>query len=543
MPVKKKKHITTKWSRLRLIALIATGVVCTTLIALTLTALPASLKKKVLRAPICDRCNVVVISLDTLSGLHLPCYGYPKNTAPNLCGFAKRNTYFTNASSQSYFTLPSHMSLFTSQYPSTHGMLEAGTSQLPQSSVTLAETLKSAGYATLYYGPIDSEYLPLNRGFARGFTYIDAEYDYEREYGLDNWKRGIDKLDENRKKGEPTFLFLHTYYVHQPYLPGTRPFHFSNDSNQKIPATKDEYFSFTPEFMEFTKRFFRQNPPMTQNLSSLFSKYMATDNHETARRLYNDLTSGDCKNYCLEAEYFYTQQKDNPRDVAYMKALYDELIFQLDTQLSDILAQLQPMLSHDTILVVTSDHGEEFMEHGDLMHRSLYGGVLRVPLILSVPQAHPKVIHQPVGIIDIYPTIVGLLGLPNIRSLEGQDLSDAVMGLPTLRLFRPVISEYYNSFNPKNTSVPLRQRAITTSRWKMYLRSLDGTSSSDIELYDVVNDPWDTTNVADKHPFVVWYLKQIHHKFNSGRTLSYPQNTAESLPLPTPEQQQRLFHY
>lgn len=308
-------------------------------------ALPVLIKKKILQKPVCERCNVVLISLDTLSGLHLPCYGYPNNTAPNLCSFASRNIFFTNANSQSYYTLPSHASLFTSQYPSTHGLLESGTTTLPPSSITLAESLKKAGYATLWYGPVDNDYLPLHRGLARGFTHIDTEYDYERANGLDNWKRGIDKLNENRNNGKPTFLFLHTYYVHHPYLPDSRALHFSNDNDQKIPVTKDEYLRFTPEFMQFTKDYFRQNPVLTKNLEQLYSKYITTQDHERARALYQELTNKDCKDYCLEAEYFYLQQKDNERDVAYMRALYDELIFQLDIRLAEILEQLKPMLS------------------------------------------------------------------------------------------------------------------------------------------------------------------------------------------------------
>lgn len=507
------------------------------------TTIPTVIKKKILRAPVCERCNIVVISLDTLSGLHLPCYGYAKNTAPNLCNFAKRNIYFTNANSQSYFTLPSHMSFFTSQYPSTHGILESGTTTLSQSSITLAESLKNAGYATLYYGPIDNDYLPLNRGIGRGFTHIDTEYDYERANGLDNWKRGVNKLNENRKNEKPTFLFLHTYYVHHPYLPESRALHFSNDNDQKIPVTKDEYLTFTPEFMQFTKDYFRQNPAMTKNFESLYTKYIATQDYEAARRLYKELTSKDCKDYCLETEYFYMQQKNDQRDVAYMRALYNELIFQLDAHLADILQQLEPMLSHDTILIITADHGEGFMEHGNLMHQSLYGEILRIPLIMSIPHATPKVIRRPIGIIDIYPTILGLLGLEKSQSIEGHDYSDAVMGLPFQSLSYPVISELYSVDFQKNTAIPLRQRTVITPRWKMYFRSLDSNSPSDIELYDVVNDPWDTINIADEYPLVVWYLKQIHRRFDSERNVQYPQNIPTPILSPTQEPQQRLFHY
>lgn len=435
------------------------------------------------------------------------------------------------------------MSLFTSQYPSTHGILEPGTTPLSPTSITLAESLKNAGYETLYFGPNSNDFFPYDRGFIRGFTYIDTKYDYDRTNGLNNWMRGINQLNENRKNGKPTFLFLHTYYVHEPYLPGLRPLQFTNDIDENIPVTKEQYFEFTPEYMQFSKNYFRQNPVKTKNLELLYKEYMITDHFDTARRLYKELINQDCQNYCLQAEFYYTQQKDNKRDVSYMKALYDELISQLDTHLGDILTQLEPMLSEDTVLIITADHGEEFMEHGSIMHRSLYGEVLRIPLILSVPRATPRIIRNPVGIIDIYPTILGILGIPKNNSIEGRDMSDDIAGLPNYLLSYPVISERYDLISKKEGQTPIIQRTVITPRWKMYLRSLEGNTPSNIELYDVVNDPWDTTNIADKHPFVIWYLSQVHDKFAANRMVNYPQNIPTSLPLPTQEQQQRLFHY
>lgn len=183
------------------------------------------------------------------------------------------------------------------------------------------------------------------------------------------------------------------------------------------------------------------------------------------------------------------------------------------------------------------------MEHGNLMHQSLYGEVLRIPLVLSVPRTAPQKIRQPVGLIDIYPTVLGLLGLEKSPSIEGRDVSDVVAGLPSRPLPHPVISERYSVIYSNNTATPLRQRTIITPKWKMHLRSIDGNAASDIELFDVVKDPWDTTNIADKHPFAVWQLKQIHRRFDSGRSVQYPQNTTAPVPSPSPEQQQRLFHY
>ena len=89
--------------------------------------------------PICDHCNVILISLDTLGANHLPCYGYERNTSPNLCNFAKENVFFTNAFSNASWTLPSHFSIFTSLYPNHHNMINYGTIKLDRITDTIAE--------------------------------------------------------------------------------------------------------------------------------------------------------------------------------------------------------------------------------------------------------------------------------------------------------------------------------------------------------------------------------------------------------------------
>ena len=72
--------------------------------------------------PLCKNCNIILVSLDTLSANHLPCYGYARNTAPNLCTFAENNILFKNAFAKFTRTLPSNVSIFTGQFPSTHGV-------------------------------------------------------------------------------------------------------------------------------------------------------------------------------------------------------------------------------------------------------------------------------------------------------------------------------------------------------------------------------------------------------------------------------------
>lgn len=493
------------------------------------------------RKPACKNCNVILISLDTLSGKHLPCYGYPKNTAPNLCRIAKENSYFSKAYTQSHYTLPSHISMFTGQYPSTHGILEPDTRLLSTKTSTLTETLDAKGYQTLYFGPTDNEFLPLSRGLERGFDYIDDDYNYLRTGEIQNWKKGVQMLKDNTNKGIPTFLFLHTYFVHEPYLPDTRDNHFTDSVDLTIPVTQQEYTALTPDYIQFTKRYFRQSPAQHTPQDAIYQKFMETENFNQAKALYQQLMTDNCRVYCLQAEYFYNQNKDDPRHIAYIRALYDEMILNLDKEIGRLVADLEPYLKKNTILVITSDHGEAFMEHQDIMHRSLYSEVLNVPLIIAAPNISRGEIRTPASIIDIYPTVLGLLGLPKAASAEGSDLSAVLTGLPMPIRYKPVISERYAMRYDNGEHKPILQRSIISGKWKLLI-TIEQQSIRNTELYNLTVDPDEKNNVAVQQQGVVNTLLRIHTDFAK----HHPQKPYPSLlkpPEPPPEDPQRLFHY
>ena len=119
-----------------------------------ITALFVFMPHMMRQKPVCERCNVILVSLDTLSALHLPCYGYQRNTAPNLCRFAKENILFQNSYSQTPFTISSHFSIFTSLYPTTHQMLRPYTGYLKEEYLTLPQVFRLNGYQTIYNGSL-----------------------------------------------------------------------------------------------------------------------------------------------------------------------------------------------------------------------------------------------------------------------------------------------------------------------------------------------------------------------------------------------------
>ena len=256
---------------------------------------------------------------------------------------------FENAFVQLPGTLPSHMSIFTGLYPSEHGVYPPDRI-LPQDVPTLPEIFRQAGLRTAGFtegGYVDGDY-----GFARGFDeFSDAaartETDIENTLDLGlQFLRSVGPEDR-------FFLFLHTYSVHDPYSPDERYAHRYWD--RSIPNTFE---------------------PTGPNLTAV-------------NRGELDVTEPV---------------------VEYFEALYDASINYADDVLRDFFLSLEDLgLRDEVTLVVTSDHGEEFFEHGGLVHEQTYPETLRVPLIFRHPDLEQaRRIRSLVQSIDIAPTLLQL---------------------------------------------------------------------------------------------------------------------------------------
>jgi arylsulfatase A-like enzyme len=393
--------------------------------------------------------------------------------------------------------------------------------------------------------------LPLNKGLGRGFDYIDDSYSYtSKDPAISYWDKGINMLKNNEQNGKKTFLFLHSFYVHWPYLPFTRDLHFTNDTVPAIPVTADEYFQITREYIRFVKTYFRQYPlprtSVTTDVYTLYSDFLSTDDYNQEKKLFEKLTDIDCGDFCLQPEYFYERNKNNPRAVSYIKALYDEEILRLDAQIQRVITSLTPLLTKNTILIITSDHGEAFMEHGKLGHTTLYNEILRVPLIMSVPHMPARKINTPVETIDIYPTTLSLLGLRPQHTIEGTDVSDSIRGLPSAHGNPYIISDLYDKvLLQNNVEIIRKQKSIITPQWKLYAKDINHLSDiQTLELYDVQTDPWDTKNVAKLHPTVVNLLVNQLKTYMRSHTVEFSISPDTDSVVPQVDtEEQRYFHY
>ncbi len=314
------------------------------LLALLFGVVATTVSPPVASGPACERCNVVIVSVDTLRADHVGAYGYDRPTTPHLDVLATRAVVFEDAISQSAWTRPAHASMLTGLYPSEHGIVGvAGRPMLPPSLPTLATVLRGHGYRTAAF--TGGANLSAHFGYDRGFdVYRSPGRRFENSHPeVRAW------LGENP---EPFFLFLHGFDVHRPY--------------RSLPADR-EALGLTGARARGMQRLCRQRA-----LPSALAPHIAE---------------------------------------------YDAAIHRADRSLGALFGVLRDLgLDERTVVVVTSDHGEEFLEHGSCFHiRSLYRETVRVPLVVAVPGLRPRRVPGVVpASASIAPTVLDLLGLDGL---------------------------------------------------------------------------------------------------------------------------------
>ena len=335
-----------------------------------------------LRRPPAPPRNVLLISVDTLRADRLGCYGYGRPTSPRIDGLAAEGVRFHQAISQAPWTTPSHISLLTSRYPSSHHVTQSfsgferflkegrGYRVLAEDAITLAEVLQAHGYRTLAL--TGGATLGAELGFAQGF---DAYR--EDSYGLLERVRPMlgEWLEESRDL--PFFIFLHMFDVHAPYA----------------------------------------HTEMTEGV--------LTDAQRGAiHRGLGEPGHGDISGFAslLRGLGLYR--------VEVTSALYDGGIRFTDNFLGHLLDDLRRLgLEDRTLVVLTSDHGEEFGDHDpgrfyDAHCQTVYEELIRVPLVVRLPGAIPagRVVDTPVELVDVAPTILDVLGIRTPPAMEGKSL-------------------------------------------------------------------------------------------------------------------------
>jgi arylsulfatase A-like enzyme len=375
--------------------------------------------------------NVILIIVDDLRADHLGYTDHTRPTSPNIDALARCSLVFRNAYSASSWTRSAVASLLTSTYPTEHLITkERRQSLLAEELLTIQELLGTHGFQTAaFYSSPHFRY-----GLDRGFDHVFYEGPKSADILYD---RTLEWLDANQQ--ERFFLLVHNIDPHSP-------FYFHED------------FAFSPQRSQY-----REIEP-----------------------LFPDKVNNK-KNMCRHRENVVRLEKEALTE---MKANYDGEIAFTDFHIGRLLRYLEKKgLSKSTAVVLTSDHGEEFLDHGGYWHGcTLYNELLQVPLIFHLPGSGSGEYAEAVSTIDILPTLIDALGVPTPESyrFSGQSLLPLTRGEPWQE--RPIISA--TAFRG-----PL-QLSLVSDGYK-YIRFADGAP---IGLYDQHNDPIEQHNLLSQQP-------------------------------------------
>jgi arylsulfatase A-like enzyme len=371
------------------------------------------------RHSVCERCNVVLISIDTLRADHLGAYGYERPTTPRIDAFANRAVLFENAISQSAWTRPAHASMLTGLYPSEHGIIGVvGRPALPPSLPTLATVLKDNGYRTAAF--TGGANLSSHFGYDRGF----AVY---RSPGR-RLEDGVSEAHAWLSGGtEPFLLFLHGFDVHRPY-----------------------------RALDADRAALGVTGPRPRGMQRL------------------------CRQGSARSE------------LAPHIDEYDAAIRRADRSVGALLDMLEDLeLADRTVVVLTSDHGEEFLEHGLCFHiRALYRETVHVPLVVSVPGLPARRVASVVpASASVGPTILAVLGL---TGLPGPSLRPLLGGQPRARGLDPYVVSETGARDPW-TGRYGRIRSLTSGREKL----VSWIDAGRVQYFDLARDPDEGSPIVD----------------------------------------------
>jgi arylsulfatase A-like enzyme len=390
--------------------------------------------------------NVLILLVDTLRADVLGCYGAAPSPSPALDALARRGLVFDQVIAQSSWTLPSVASIFTGLEPPSHGVVgnpgppgteedgDGASAYLPDTLPTLAAHALAAGVTTV--GVTGNSLVSRETNLARGFeTFVDLGATSDRA----GWPQARDIntafLQWLRANKEHRFLaYLHYMDLHEPY----RPAH-------------------------------DLRPPQPEAVRARVAR-------GDAATLYRKVASGAIPPL-------------SDLEVAYLRGLYTAQASSWDRELAALLRALGDAGVQDsTVLIVLSDHGEEFMEHGRLGHsKSLYDELLRVPLLIAGPGIEAGRVAEQAQAIDLFPTVAALLGLEVPPGLPGLDL---LAGRET----RPAISETVRGLAPDGTVT--RILSLRTPGWKL----IHMPAFELFHLYDLASDPAERENRFDTAP-------------------------------------------
>ncbi len=407
------------------------------------------------------RPNLILFGIDSLRADHMSLYGYPRLTTPHIDKLAARGAVFEQCFSPSIPTTPGYTSMFT-------GMDVFGTDVvalrheggLGTHLKTLAEILGDEGYSTTCVGFAGNA---ASRGFQK---YLDfsgwGSIEEGRSPKAENLNRvAIPELKELAARDKPFFLFLRHMDPHSPYLP-PQPF-------ERIFFDGDEF------------------DPNNKSLEPVMA----------------------FKPFC---DYFASWFPEGCTSSDYIIAQYDGAVAYMDACIANIFQTVRSLgIEEETLIVIDSDHGETLHDHECWYdHHSMYDQTLHIPLVFYWPgKIQPgQRFCDIVQMKDVTPSILELLGIrPKIR-FDGRSLVPLMQGK-----WREPEPEFYIT-----ECTWMRKHGWRTPEWKLiHALEPDFHFKPEVELYNLIKDPGENRNIADKEPEVVAMLEARMQAWIAGR--------------------------
>jgi arylsulfatase A-like enzyme len=410
--------------------------------------------------------GVIFIWADTLRRDHLPFYGYSRPTAPVLARLAAEGTLFEDSIAQASWTKASGPSMMTSLYPTSTGV-RSFNDVLPSSANTLAEAFRKEGRATLALTSISfvGRFSHMHQGFEE--LHESGALDRGGPLRVKTARPAVDRLlpwlDDHRDV--PFYVLLHVADPHSPFRPEP-PY--------------DSLFSDPGGHAEHERRMERVKP-LIRN-PTMRTRVMPTREELAAAG--------------IDPEAYIAREKD----------WYDGSIRGMDTELGRLVEKLRELgLERRTLIVFTSDHGEEFLEHGKTFHQqTVYGELANVPLFFWWPGRVPagKRVPEMVQSIDIMPTLLELSAAPVPAGIQGASLVPFLKGERNPAWPRPAVTEASGRTAATEEQVE-ESFAIAVESWKLVHHVRRPPGRPEYELFDRRRDPLDQVDLARKHPEVV----------------------------------------
>lgn len=421
-----------------------------------------------------DLPNIVLIIMDTVRPDHLSCYAHSRDTTPNLKKLLRTSTIYDEAYSVSCWTIPAHASLFTGLYPIAHGTTQEYW-RLEEDLTTLAEVLSDSGYTTI--GICENPLISKSKQFDQGFSEFHEVW---KRVHLRKNKVGSPAFFQFKKSLEeingekPFFFFVNFIQPHSPYEP-PKPFKDLFVSDPSIPLTSN-----------------------------------------------------------MPKEFYLGKRTFTASELAHLEELYDGEIRHVDHMLGILMEDLKEKGEWEsTLFIATSDHGENFGDHGHVGHVfSLHEPAIRIPLLIHYPPLFPPDtrVSFPVQLTDLFTTLLSILGIEK-RFSQGINLLD-----PEALKNRTVFCEYYR---PIQVFLSFGKEWKKEERLKKYDRRLKAVISRQMkliwssdgknEIYDLSKDSGEKTNLmglpeyAERGEELFSLLERMQDQYYKKRKRNYTQ--------------------